>query len=147
MITLFELKNKSMCRFFVRTPFYIKNLFLLIQLFVILGFIYVIYFRKDCMVFKNISKILKGLNSNTFNYLETNSESLRLTKLLNNYQTVISSNQFMDDCVRINKPCKFEALAKSWPAYQNWKSGDHGYQYLKDKLGEHQVDVFIDNKA
>ena len=87
MITLFELKNKSFCRCFIRTPFYIKNLFLLGILWLILAFVYLIYFRRDGMVIQNISKILKGLNSNTFNYLEVHSEPLRLTKLLNNYQT------------------------------------------------------------
>jgi hypothetical protein len=44
-----------------------------------------LYFRKDAMVIENIPKVLKGLNSNTFNYLEAHSDSLRLTKLLNNY--------------------------------------------------------------
>lgn len=74
MITLFELKNKSFCRCFIRTPFYIKNLVLLSILFLILGFIHVIYFSKDgsgSLRIKSISKLLKGLNSDTFNYLTT----------------------------------------------------------------------------
>ena len=33
----------------------------------------------------------------------------------------------MDDCIRINKPCKFEGLAKEWPAYLLWKYDDKGY--------------------
>ena len=38
----------------------------------------------------------------------------------------------MDDCLRINKPCKFEGLAKAWPAYDNWRfSTDEGYSYLE----------------
>ena len=41
----------------------------------------------------------------------------------------------MDDCLRISKPCKFEGLAKSWPASQKWKFGDKGYAYLKEKIG------------
>ena len=144
MITLFELKNTSICRLFIRTPFYIKNFFLLSLLGLLLSFVYLIYFRKDGMVIQNISKILKGLNSNTFNYLEVHSDSLRLTKLLNNYQTTISSNQFIDDCIRINKPCKFEGLAKSWPAYEKWKSRDNDYKYLEEKLKDQQVEVYID---
>jgi hypothetical protein len=92
---------------------------------VILGFllsvIYLVYFRKDGMVIENIPRILKGLNSNTFNYLESHSDSLRLTKLLNNYPTQMNTNSFIDDCMRINKPCKFEGLAKSWNAYDKWR--------------------------
>ena len=85
MITIFELKHHRCCRPFMRTPFYIKNTFLLGILGFLLATIYLIYFRKDVIVYQNIYKVLKGLNSNTFNYLEVHSEPLRLTKLLNNY--------------------------------------------------------------
>ena len=41
----------------------------------------------------------------------------------------------MDDCLRINKPCKFEALAKGWPAFEKWKfNRDSGYSYLEGKF-------------
>lgn len=145
MITLFELKNKGFCRCFIRTPFYIKNLFLLLQLAFLMMVIYIVYFRKDGMTVQNVLKVLKGLNSNTFNYLGAHSDTLRLTKLLNNYQAQITSNQFVDDCLRINKPCKFEGLAKSWPAYENWKyDGSNNYKYLSDKFGSSQVSVIVD---
>lgn len=144
MITLFELKNKSFCRCFIRTPFYIKNLFLLGILWLILAFVYLVYFRRDGMVIENISKILKGLNSNTFNYLEVHSEPLRLSKLLNNYQTQITSNQFIDDCVRINKPCKFEGLAKTWPAFEKWRFSNNPYTHLASLLSDQQVQVHMD---
>ena len=85
MITVFELKHQKCCRCFMRTPFYIKNFFLLCILAFMLLVVYVVYFRSDGMTLGNLPRILKGLNSNTFNYLETNSEGLRLTKLLNNY--------------------------------------------------------------
>lgn len=124
MITLFELKNKSFCRCFIRTPFYIKNLVLLITLGFILTLIYAVYFRRDgggAMRIHTLSKLLKGLNSDTFNYLSMHSEPLKLTKLLNNYQMQITSNQFIDDCMRISKPCKFEGLAKTWQGFESWK--------------------------
>lgn len=92
MITLYELKTKGSCRCFMRTPFYIKNFILLCILSFMMVVIYFVYFRKDGMAFSNIGKILKGLNSQTFNYLENNSESLRLTRLLNNFQAQIYSN-------------------------------------------------------
>ena len=70
MITLYELKSRSYCRCFIRTPFYIKNLFLLTILSFMMAAIYFLYFRKDGGNFLSITKILRGLNSNTFNYLE-----------------------------------------------------------------------------
>lgn len=50
----------------------------------------------------------------------------------------------MDDCLRINKPCKFEGVAKSWPAYQSWKFGENAYDYLLGKFGDQQLSVFVD---
>jgi len=88
MITLYELKNRSFCRLFIRTPFYIKNLFLLTALSFALALIYLIYFSREgggALRIQSISKLLKGLNSDTFNYLALHSESLKYTKLLNNY--------------------------------------------------------------
>ena len=120
MITLYELKNKSFLRCFVRTPGYIKNIFLLGFLAFMLTIIYAVYLAKDGsseLRIQSIMKLLKGLDSDTFNYLAGHSETLKLTKLLNNYQVQIDSNQFMDECARINKPCKFEGMAKTWPAY------------------------------
>lgn len=46
----------------------------------LLFIIYAIYFRADGGNYDNIIKILKGLNSNTFNYLETNKNLLGLGK-------------------------------------------------------------------
>lgn len=143
MITIFELKHKTCCRCFIRTPFYIKNFILLCILSVILSGVYMVYFRMDGMVVQNIVRILKGLNSGTFNYLESNCESLRLTKLLNNYPSQLNTNAFIDDCLRINKPCKFESLAKNWHAYDRWRLDSNGHKYLKEKLDD-QVTVYID---
>lgn len=143
MITIYELKHKRCCRSFMRTPFYIKNFILLCIMSCILFSVYLVYFRKDGMVVQNIVKILKGLNSGTFNYLESNSESLRLTKLLNNYPTQMSTNSFIDDCMRINKPCKFESMAKNWHAYEKWRLAYGGHKYLQEQLDE-QVTVYID---
>lgn len=124
MITLYELKNKSFCRCFIRTPFYIKNTFLLGVLAAILSLVYLIYFSRDTggsLRIQSISKLLKGLNSDTFNYLALHSDPLKYTKLLNNYQIEITSNQFVDDCLKISKPCKFEGLATQWPKFNEWK--------------------------
>ena len=44
---------------------------------VLLFIIYAIYFRADGGSLQSALKILKGLNSNTFNYLEVNKHMLR----------------------------------------------------------------------
>jgi hypothetical protein len=69
MITIFELKNKSYCGCFIRTPFYIKNLIILIALLVFLTATYLVYFSREGVYMKSITKILRGLNSETYNYL------------------------------------------------------------------------------
>lgn len=49
----------------------------------------------------------------------------------------------MDDCLRINKPCKFEGLAANWTASLAWQfDSEEGYKYLLEKIGEERVTVF-----
>lgn len=50
----------------------------------------------------------------------------------------MSTNTFMDDCLRINKPCKFEGLAKDWPASGKWSNS-----YLFENIKE-LVTVYVD---
>lgn len=42
--------------------------------------IYIMYFRPDGGSINNAMKILKGLNSNTFNYLDANKAQLNVDK-------------------------------------------------------------------
>lgn len=49
----------------------------------------------------------------------------------------------MDDCLRINKPCKFEGLASEWPASKKWQFGENGYDYLLDKFSNQNVAVYL----
>ncbi len=78
MISLFELKHTRGCRCCYKMPFYIRNTFLLGILGMILGVIYLIYFRHDVLTLQNIPKILKGLNSETFNHLELYMDYLKV---------------------------------------------------------------------
>ena len=80
MITLYELKQNSCFRCFYKAPFYIKNVILMGVMAALLFVIYVVYFRADGGNYQSIVKILKGLNSNTFNYLETNKHLLGLDR-------------------------------------------------------------------
>ena len=57
-------------------------------------------------------KILKGLNSNTFNYLEEHKDQLNIGKntKIDEVHTIdatkpIKTQTFFSDCVRLNAPC------------------------------------------
>ena len=70
MITTYELKNRPTCRFFYKIPYFIKNVILLFGLACIMVPVYIVHFRKESIGVTNIYKLLAGLNSRTFNYLE-----------------------------------------------------------------------------
>ena len=86
MISHYRLKQNGCFRACYRAPYFIKNLFLLAVQATLLLFIYLIFFRSDGGSFNNAIKILKGLNSNMFNYLESNKGTL-LTKQIPQYST------------------------------------------------------------
>jgi hypothetical protein len=67
-------------------------------------------------------KILKGLNSNTFNYLDANRGQLNVDKDIPIFKAgaIISTMNFFGSCVRINKPCMLKQLAANWPATKLW---------------------------
>jgi hypothetical protein len=112
MITIFELKNKSFCRCFIRTPFYIKNFFLLVFLMLFLASIYLIYFSRDGIYVKSIAKILRGLNSETFNYLADHRSSLRMTENVAAFtKDSVTPQLFMSDCIRLSRPCILDRFA------------------------------------
>ena len=85
MISAFELKNRSCCRCFYKIPYFMKNLFLLICLFFISLVSYIINLSPHNVVtILTVQKIIAGLNSHTFNYLETNKGQLQITPHLKN---------------------------------------------------------------
>jgi hypothetical protein len=52
----------------------------------------------------------------------------------------------MDDCVRINKPCKFGNLSKKWPAFEKWRYNDEdGYGYLQKRLSDLSLKSYVDD--
>ena len=86
----------------------------------------VIFFRADGGGnIRSTANILKGLNSNTFNYLQANSlKNLGLEKPMHIYDTHklnVTSVSFFANCVKLNKPCVFKSMAESWPAMEKWK--------------------------
>ena len=74
MITVYELKNRPTCRFFYKIPYFVKNCALLVLMMAILIPIYFAHFRKESLGYHTIYKLLLGLNSKTFNYLQANAE-------------------------------------------------------------------------
>ena len=81
MITTYELKNRPCCRLFYNVPYFVKNLFLLMGLLLIMIPIYVINFKAETRGNLNVFRLIAGLNSKTFNYLEKNaSERLNVKR-------------------------------------------------------------------
>jgi hypothetical protein len=82
--------------------------------------VYAIFFRPDGGSVQNALKILKGLNSNTFNYLDARGNELEVEK---DFQVIASPNTrlFFSRCVRLSKPCIFPSLASNWPSVkESW---------------------------
>ena len=111
MLTLYQLKQNGCFRAVYKAPYYVKNVFLLVVQSVILFIIYIMYFRADGGTFENGIKILRGLNSNTFNYLEQQKSLLKADTeplLFSETTTAVNSINFFSQCVRLNKPCVFK---------------------------------------
>jgi hypothetical protein len=171
MITIFELKNKSFCRCFIRTPFYIKNFFILVALVLFLLVVYAVIFSREGVYVTSIAKILRGLNSETFNYLQDHRDSLRITEKLQTYSSdkLPSPQLFMTDCMRLSRPCIFDGLALNTNAVKKWGFGTKlemsdvlpmlrgeetevkadkprakPYGYLLEKIGQKEVRVYKD---
>jgi hypothetical protein len=72
MISTYELKNGSCFRILHKTPYFIKNLFLLAALAVATFLTYVVHFSHSEITVLTVYRMIAGLNSNTFNYLDKN---------------------------------------------------------------------------
>ena len=116
---------------------------------IVLGTIYLLYFRADGGSVAAAVKILKGLNSNTFNYLDTHREALNVDRKMPffDYLSAVSIDtiSFFSQCVRVNKPCIIDRLASNWRAKEYWRTGGEatnsageeiGPEYLKKLIGE-----------
>jgi hypothetical protein len=96
--------------------------------------IYFLYFRADGGSLENALKILKGLRGNTFNYLsqEQVRRDLLVDKEVPIFSEPINSINFFSQCVRLNRPCVFEDLAKQWNSSIESMGG----------LGDPEVEVY-----
>mmetsp|Transcript_11570 Transcript_11570/g.17471 ORF Transcript_11570/g.17471 Transcript_11570/m.17471 type:complete len:102 (+) Transcript_11570:115-420(+) len=85
--------------------------------------IYVLFFRSDGGTLESAFRILKGLNSNTFNYLNRPEVKAHLQVDKNVPELDFSQTHtmgFYSDCVRLNRPCLIRGGAKDWPAVSEW---------------------------
>lgn len=100
---------------------------------------HVIYFRADGGSISSAVNILKGLNSNTFNYLQANSiKNLALDRSIRKWdinKNNVTSVMFFSQCVKFNKPCVFNNLATTWPAFTKWNDAE----YMSTLIGASEI--------
>jgi len=145
MITSFELKNRPLCRFFYKIPYFIKNLFLLASLVIIVLLNYLVHYQKSDLSIKSVKKWVAGLNSKTFNYLSQHDSILQITPSIKSVSVTRAKTQdFYTTCVSLSRPCLLTALAKTWPAFSKWDYAKGGTNYLGQVIGDNFVDVYIE---
>ena len=80
MITTFELKNSAGFSTFYRLPYFIKNMILLLILFMIMIPTYLLHNKTGELSIKTVERMIAGLNSHIFDYLLSNAEhELKIT--------------------------------------------------------------------
>jgi len=106
MLSHFEMKNRPCCRLFYKTPYFIKNLVLLAVMGVILLYVYLVNFRNQKFEVRAVYKILAGLHSHTFNFLEKYHDELQIKDSIHEMKVAsIDPVNFYSTCVTHNKPC------------------------------------------
>ena len=149
MITTYELKNRPCCRLFYNVPYFMKNLFLLIGLLLIMVPIYIVNFRAETAGNTNVFKLIAGLNSKTFNYLEKNaSNDLNVKRSIKSQAvTGLTSQIFYSECVAYSRPCHIPFMANAWQASKELPYEMKAYANLATELKKCKVRVQIDPMA
>lgn len=127
MLTLYQLKQNRCFRCCYKAPYYIKNTVLMIILSFLLFWFNIVFFRADGGSLKVALNLIKGLNSNTFNYLQGHSVArMKVDQPLRVFDAAneeVTSQMFFSSCVKFNRPCKLQGLASKWQAVKKWNSG------------------------
>ena len=130
MISLWELKQVRGVRQCYKTPYYLKNLVLMGLLALCLLAIDFIYFKNENGSVKIAMKILRGLSSSTFNYLEQNKDKLDADDAVLVFGKEsglhMSTLHFNHACLSRSRVCKFEGIASEWPAHAKWTETPEG---------------------
>ena len=110
---MYELKNRPTCRFFYKIPYFIKNLFLLFLLACIMVPIYFVHFRHESIKIQNIYRLVAGLNSRTFNYLQDQAKAkLNVKEKIKKQElTGMDSQKFYTECVSYSRVCYLPFMA------------------------------------
>ena len=144
MLTLYQVKQNTIFRCCYKLPGPIQNIFKTFVLIAILIVCYAVYFRTDINggTYDSMVRIVKGLNSNLFNYLFTNREKTNFQNKIKSFSQSNLANfdsiKFYSDCVSFNRPCELKQLAKDWPALVKWKDQN----YLIDKFGDAPIGAY-----
>ena len=133
-----------------KTPYYLKNLFLLGLLAICLVVIDYIYFKNENGSVKIAMKIMRGLSSSTFNYLEQNKKQLEAEDDVlvfgKDSGLHMSTLHFNHACLSLSKICKFEGIALEWPIHNESDDANRG-TYFKEVFGESEVHVYRNKNA
>lgn len=66
MLSLYELKNKSNLRWYHKTPYWAKNMVMMVCLAIILTIIEIIDFEKDSISYLSLTHAFRGVRVKTF---------------------------------------------------------------------------------
>jgi hypothetical protein len=140
----------------------------MLALVAILVVCYANFFRVDINAgtYDTMSMIIRGLNSNLFNYLRTNtywdllgsssayeharygpgkSNKIKEFNMTKHEESFIKDSiPFFSQCVRLNRPCKLVELAKDWPALSSWKEENGGQEYLSQRFGDANIGAYTE---
>ena len=117
MFTLYELKTSKCCSGVQKQPAYIRNIVLLGTLLFALLMIDIVYFKAEGA---SVYRIVRGLTSKTFNFLEGQSVALRHDTGITYENFEVASDdsftvlEYLTECVSVSKPCAFIDLANCW---------------------------------
>jgi hypothetical protein len=106
MISSFELKNRPCCRAFYKIPYFIKNLVLLFLLLCVMVPTYLVHTKMGDLNVNTVYRMIAGLNSDTFDYLISRKDALRITNQIHqvNIQRAKPVDFYMS-CVQVSRPC------------------------------------------
>jgi hypothetical protein len=138
MITSFELKNRPCCRTFYKIPYFIKNIILLSLMACVMVPTYIFNYRAGELNIKTVYRMIAGLNSDTFEYIQANEGDLMISPSIKSVNAQrVNTLDFYMGCVAVSRPCLLQGMSKTWPAFDKWayrQSTDKQY-YLRDQIG------------
>ena len=108
--------------------------------------------RPDGGSVQNIMKIIMGLNSKTFNYIQNHKDQLLIDKPIPRFDSLdsgagLSMLHFMSDCMRVNRPCIFNDLASNWNLTEMLNHEDAQSTKIMEKVLGNDIELHIYTKT